>query len=610
MPETAIAEHALIGDLQTAALVTTDGSIDWFCFPRFDSPSVFGALLDDERGGHFRIRPADVAYTSKQMYLPDTAVLVTRFFTDSGLGQVVDFMPPAGATATDNHRIVRLVQCVRGQMTFAVDVAPRFDYGRHPHQLELVEQGAVFTSNGHRLTMHVVRESEDERLAQVSTQDGDAHATLSLVAGQTRGVVLESAADGPPREIRPAETRRLFEETVGYWRAWVAGSTYTGRWREDIQRSAITLKLMTYAPTGGIVAAPTAALPEQVGGERNWDYRYTWVRDASFSVHALLKLGMTGEAAQLGLWLGDRIRERIGSDSGPLNIMYRIDGSSDLKEDVLDNWRGYRGSAPVRVGNGAAEQLQLDIYGEALDSIFAGVRAGLPLAQQGWTAISRVLDWLAENWDQPEEGIWETRGGRQAFTYGRVMCWVAFDRGIRLALEHGKPAPLDRWTAERDQIYRQVMERGFHKSRQAFVQHYDTDVLDSALLRMPTVGMIDGRDPLWLSTLEAMDGELVTDSLVYRYDPEASPDGLRGSEGTFSLCTFAYVDALTRAGRLDEARTAFEKMLTYGNHVGLYSEEIALTGEQIGNFPQAFTHLSLIDAAITLDAALDGRSPH
>jgi len=610
MPETAIAEHALIGDLQTAALVTTDGSIDWFCFPRFDSPSVFGALLDDERGGHFRIRPADVAYTSKQMYLPDTAVLVTRFFTDSGLGQVVDFMPPAGATATDNHRIVRLVQCVRGQMTFAVDVAPRFDYGRHPHQLELVEHGAVFTSNGHRLTMHVVRESEDERLAQVSTQDGDAHATLSLVAGQTRGVVLESAADGPPREIRPAETRRLFEETVGYWRAWVAGSTYTGRWREDIQRSAITLKLMTYAPTGGIVAAPTAALPEQVGGERNWDYRYTWVRDASFSVHALLKLGMTGEAAQLGLWLGDRIRERIGSDSGPLNIMYRIDGSSDLKEDVLDNWRGYRGSAPVRVGNGAAEQLQLDIYGEALDSIFAGVRAGLPLAQQGWTAISRVLDWLAENWDQPEEGIWETRGGRQAFTYGRVMCWVAFDRGIRLALEHGKPAPLDRWTAERDQIYRQVMERGFHKSRQAFVQHYDTDVLDSSLLRMPTVGMIDGRDPLWLSTLEAMDGELVTDSLVYRYDPEASPDGLRGSEGTFSLCTFAYVDALTRAGRLDEARTAFEKMLTYGNHVGLYSEEIALTGEQIGNFPQAFTHLSLIDAAITLDAALDGRSPH
>jgi pentatricopeptide repeat protein len=290
--------------------------------------------------------------------------------------------------------------------------------------------------------------------------------------------------------------------------------------------------------------------------------------------------------------------------------MYRIDGSSDLKEDVLDHWRGYRGSAPVRIGNGAAEQLQLDIYGEAMDSIFAGVQGGLPLANQAWTAVSRVLDWLADNWDQPEEGIWETRGGRQPFTYGRVMCWVAFDRGIRLATAHGLPAPLERWTAERDRVYRQVMDQGFHESRHAFVQHYNTDVLDAALLRMPTVGMIDGRDPLWLSTLEAMDGELVTDSLVYRYDPDASPDGLRGSEGTFSLCSFAYVDALTRAGRVDDARTAFEKMLTYGNHVGLYSEEIALTGEQIGNFPQAFTHLQLIDAALTLDAALDGRPPH
>ena len=607
--ETAIADHGLIGDLQTAALVTTDGSIDWFCCPRFDSPSVFGALLDDERGGHFRVRPGDVPYTSTQMYLPDTAVLVTRFFTEDGMGQVVDFMPPAGATATDNHRIVRILQCVRGRISFDVDIAPRFDYGRHPHRVEATEHGAVFTSNGQRLTVHVVRAAEDERLAQAESSDGDLHVTLALTAGQSRGVLLESAADGPPREVRPAEVRALFDETVAYWRAWVAKSSYTGRWRESIQRSAITLKLMTYAPTGGIVAAPTAALPEQVGGERNWDYRYTWVRDASFSVHALLKLGLTDEAAQLGTWLGDRIRERAGSDSGPLNIMYRIDGSSDLKEDALDHWRGYRGSAPVRVGNGAADQLQLDIYGEALDSVFAGVRAGLPLPYRGWDAISQVLDWLADNWDQPEEGIWETRGGRQAFTYGRVMCWVAFDRGIRLALEHGRPAALERWTAERDRIYRQVLERGFHTSRMAFVQHYETDVLDSALLRMPTVGMIDGRDPMWLSTLAAMDDELVTDSLVYRYDPAASPDGLRGSEGTFSLCTFAYVDALTRAGRLDEARTAFEKMLTYANHVGLYSEEIALTGEQIGNFPQAFTHLSLIDAGITLDAALDGRPP-
>jgi pentatricopeptide repeat protein len=605
MIETAISDHGIIGDLQTAALITTDGSVDWFCCPRFDSPSVFGALLDDERGGRFRIRPSGVDHTSKQMYLPDTAVLVTRFSTENGVGQVLDFMPPTGTTATDTHRLVRMVQCVRGEMSFDIEVAPRFDYGRHPHRAELSENGVVFAANGSTLTLHVVREPEDERKAQVHAEDQDVHATLDLVAGEVRGLILESGAQGPPRQVRVAEVTALFDETVAFWRAWLAGSTYTGRWREAVQRSAITLKLMTYAPTGGLVAAPTAALPEQVGGERNWDYRYTWVRDASFSVHALLRLGLVDEAGQFLQWLGDRIRERIGSDSGPLNIMYRIDGSSDLKEDAMDHWRGYRGSVPVRIGNGAAEQLQLDIYGEAMDSLYAAERAGLPIPVRGWSAICSVLDWVVEHWDQPEEGIWETRGGRQSFTYGRVMCWVALDRGIRLAVTRGLPAPLERWTSARDRIYAQVMERGFHSSRQAFVQHYDTDVLDSSLLRMPMVGFVDGRDPLWESTLAAMDQELVTDSLVYRYDPAASPDGLRGSEGTFSLCSFAYVDALTRAGRVDDARTAFEKMLTYGNHVGLYSEEIAVTGEQIGNFPQAFTHLSLIDAAIGLDEALD-----
>ncbi|NMH95906.1 glycoside hydrolase family 15 protein [Pseudonocardia acidicola] len=608
MTETAIADHGMIGDLQTTALVTTDGSIDWFCCPRFDSPSVFAALLDDGKGGRFRIRPTGTAFTAKQMYLPDTAVLVTRFFTAEGLGQVVDFMPPAGDAATDSHRIVRIVQCVRGRMSFEVEVAPRFDYGRQPHRAEVTENGAVFSANGTTLTLHRVYETGEEARARSGVEDGDLHATLELSAGELRGVVLESDADGPPRQIRVAEIKRLVDETQRYWESWLANSTYTGRWREMINRSAITLKLMTYAPTGGIVAAPTAALPEQVGGERNWDYRYTWVRDASFSVHALIRLGMVDEAGQFGSWLGDRIRERMGSDSGPLNIMYRIDGSSDLKEDTLDQWGGYRGSAPVRIGNGAAEQLQLDIYGEALDSIYAGVRAGLPLPYRGWKAICGMLDWLVEHWDQPEEGIWETRGGRKPFTYGRLMSWVAFDRGVRLATQHGLPADVERWTVERDQIYRQVMERGFSDKRRAFVQHYDTEVLDSALLRMPTVGFIDGRDPQWLSTLRAMDEELVTDSLVYRYDPEASPDGLRGSEGTFSLCTFAYVDALTRAGRLQDARRALEKMFTYANHVGLYSEEIALTGEQIGNFPQAFTHLALIDAALTLDAALDARA--
>ncbi|HEY0806114.1 MAG TPA: glycoside hydrolase family 15 protein, partial [Pseudonocardiaceae bacterium] len=467
----------------------------------------------------------------------------------------------------------------------------------------VTDQGATFTTDALTLTLHAVRDPDDQRLGQARVDGGDVHLSVELTAGQLRGVVLDSAG-GPPQAIAVAEVDRMFDETVVFWRSWLARSTYTGRWRETVERSAITLKLMTYAPTGAPVAAPTMGLPEQIGGERNWDYRYTWVRDASFSVYALLELGFLDEAEQLGGWLGDRVRERAGGASGPLNIMYRVDGSSDLTEDVLAHWSGYRDSRPVRVGNGAADQLQFDIYGEALDSIYVADRAGAQVPHRGWAAVREVLDWLADHWDQPEEGIWETRGGRQPFTYGRLMSWVAFDRAIRLATTHGYAAPIEHWRRERDLIQDQIMTRGWHPERRAFVQHYDTDVLDSALLRMPTVGFVAPRDPQWLATLDAMDAELVTDSLVYRYDPATSPDGLRGSEGTFSLCTFAYVTALARAGRLGAARQVFEKMLTYANHLGLYSEEIALTGEQIGNFPQAFTHLALIDAAITLNAAM------
>ncbi|TWP49447.1 glycoside hydrolase family 15 protein [Lentzea tibetensis] len=605
MAEAAIAEHGLIGDLQTAALVSTDGAVDWFCCPRFDSPSVFGALLDDERGGRFRITPARGGYETKQMYIPGTAVLITRFITEAGVGEVVDFMPPAPAEATDNHRLVRMVRCVRGEVSLEIEVAPRFDYGRAAHQTQLTDHGILFTSDALRLVLHSVREPGDERLARVRLDGDDVRLSIDLTAGDVRGLVLESAATGPPREIRVAEFERLFDDTVAWWRSWVARSTYTGRWREVLQRSAITLKLMTYAPTGGLVAAPTAGLPEQIGGERNWDYRYTWIRDASFSVHSLLRLGFTGEARQFAEWLGKRVAEHAGGEGGPLHIMYRVDGSSDLKEESIEHWSGYRGSVPVRIGNGASDQLQLDIYGEALDSIFFADQRGIRLGHRGWQAVCGLLDWLAGHWDMPEEGIWETRGGRKNFTYGRLMCWVAFDRGIRLAAAHGRPAAVESWIAARDGIYNQIMENGWSAQRHAFVQHYGSEVLDSSLLRMASVGFIAPRDPLWVSTVEAMERELVTDSLVYRYDPEASPDGLRGSEGTFSLCSFMYVDALARMGRLDDARLAFEKMLTYANHVGLFSEEIALTGEQIGNFPQAFTHLALIDAAITLDDALD-----
>jgi len=367
----------------------------------------------------------------------------------------------------------------------------------------------------------------------------------------------------------------------------------------------MTLKLLTYNPTGAPVAAATAGLPEDPGGERNWDYRFTWVRDASFSIYALLGLGYTEEAAKFGVWLRDRVDEQAGDRSGPLKIMYRVDGSSDLIEEELKHFEGWRGAKPVRIGNGAADQLQLDIYGEAMDAVYLADQSGFSIPHRGWLCVADMMDWLAEHWDQPDEGIWETRGGRKDFTYGRFQAWVALDRAIRIAEHHARPAQVSRWTMERDRIYNQIMERAWNPRLKAFTQHYDSDVLDSSLLMMPLQGFIAPRDPMWLSTLKAMDDTLVSDSLVYRYNPSMTPDGLRGAEGTFSLCTFWYVDALARAGRLQDAELTFLKMGTYANHLGLYSEEIGQTGEQLGNFPQAFSHLALIGAAINLDYQLD-----
>jgi GH15 family glucan-1,4-alpha-glucosidase len=593
-----IGEHGLIGNLQTAALVTTDGTIDWFCCPRFDSPSVFASLLDRDRGGRFRIAAEGDDVVVRQLYFPDTAILVTRFMNPDGVGEVLDFMPVEDPYhSSDRHRLVRAVRCVRGQMRFALECAPRFDYGRQRHNLELTEQGAIFRTPALQLTLHGP--------AGLQRTGDDVRAMMTLQAGQVDGVMLESAAKGPPRRVSPNELLGLFEETARFWRGWLGRSTYQGRWREMVARSAITLKLMTYAPSGALVAAPTAGLPEQIGGERNWDYRFTWIRDGSFSIHALLGLGFTEEAEAFMRWLSDRADEQAGEASGPLKIMYRVDGSSDLKEEILDHLEGYAGSRPVRIGNGAADQLQLDIYGELLDSVWLADRNAIRVGHPGWVKLAQLADWVCEHWDQPDEGIWETRGGRQNFTYGRLMCWVALDRMVRLAREHGRPADLARWIGQRDQIYRQIMEHGWNPRRGAFTQHDQTEVLDASLLMLPLVGFVVPSDPMWLSTLDAMDGELVSDSLVYRYNPSASPDGLLGHEGTFSICTFWYVDALARSGRLEQARLAFEKMFTYANHLGLYAEEIGLTGEQLGNFPQAFTHLSLINAAINLNHQLD-----
>ncbi|GAA3501711.1 glycoside hydrolase family 15 protein [Streptomyces prasinosporus] len=592
-----IADHGLIGDLRTVALVGTDGTIDWYCCPAFDSPSVFAAILDAGRGGCFEMAAAVPART-KQFYFPDTNVLITRFFTEDGVGEVQDFMPVADDPAEERrHRLIRRVLCVRGSLPFRARVAPRFEYGARPHTLRMTDDAAVFDSREVSLALTAT--------VPLEADGADVRADFKLAEGETAVFALDRiGGDVCPSRCECGEAERQFGATVAYWRRWLSSSRYRGRWREMVHRSALTLKLLTYAPTGAIVAAPTTSLPEEFGGERNWDYRYVWVRDAAFCVYALLRLGFTEEAAAFMGFVSRHVSPGDGAPSGPLQIMYGIDGRTDLPERELGHLEGHRGSAPVRIGNAAADQLQLDIYGALIDSVYLYDKWAEPVSSEQWDHVCALVEWVCAHWDQPDEGIWETRGGRRNFLYSRLMCWVAIERGIRMANRRGLPADLPRWQACRDAVYRRIMDRGWSAERRAFVQHEDGDVLDAAVLMMPLSKFIAPTDPKWLSTLDALTADLVSDSLVYRYDPRASPDGLHGDEGTFSICSFWYVEALTRAGRLDEASLAFEKMLTYANHLGLYAEQISHSGEQQGNFPQAFTHLSLISAAFNLDRAL------
>jgi GH15 family glucan-1,4-alpha-glucosidase len=413
------------------------------------------------------------------------------------------------------------------------------------------------------------------------------------------------------------EAEELFRDTVAYWRRWLAKCTYKGRWREVVHRSALTLKLLSFEPTGAIVAAPTCSLPEAIGGPRNWDYRYSWIRDAAFTLYALLRIGFTEEAVRFRDWLKDRWQEEGDGWGGPLQLMYSIDGRTELTEETLDHLEGYRGSRPVRIGNGASRQLQLDIYGELMDAVYLHNKYVEPISYDEWTRLRRLMEWLCDNWTHADEGIWEVRGGRRQFVYSKVMSWVALDRSLRLADKRSFPADRARWLRVRDEIYEQVMAEGWDTRRRAFVQAYGSEVLDASSLLMPLVFFMAPNDPRMLSTVDMIRrpltaGGLAADGLIYRYDPAAAPDGLPGREGTFNMCSFWLVEALTRAGRtdpvrLDDARLLFEQMLGYANHLGLYAEQTGNSGEALGNFPQAFTHLALISAAFNLDRTLGSR---
>ncbi len=594
-----IESYGVIGDLHTIALVGKDGSIDWCCLPHFDSPSIFASVLDHQKGGHFKIAPIQET-VQKQMYLPATCILITRFLCKQGVAEIIDFMPIRGEKdkAPHIHQIVRWVRVVRGTLDFKLECFPAFDYGRKKHSLSLRKSGAVFSVAGSEvlgLTSKI----------KLKGSERGVEANFTLNEGQALTFLLRQVPKGSETKIHSENfhTTHVFEQTRTYWQNWLRGCKYQGRWREMVQRSALTLKLLTFEPTGAIVAAPTTSLPEEIGGVRNWDYRYTWIRDAAFTVYAFLRLGLTREAERFMEWIADRARER--SKDGSLQIMYGIRGEHKLEEIELKHLEGYMGSGPVRIGNGAYNQLQMDIYGELMDSVYLSNKYSKPISYDLWVHLRNLMTYVCKNWKLKDEGIWEVRGGRQHFVYSKVMCWVALDRGIRLADKRSFPSDRNHWIKVRDQIYEEVMKKGWNEKKKSFVQHYGTDALDASNLILPMTFFISPTDSRMKSTVDATLKELVSDSLVHRYKiGHGASDGISGGEGSFSMCTFWLVECLTRQGQLSKARLMFEKMLSYANHLGLYAEEIGASGEALGNYPQAFTHLALISAAYNLNRAL------
>jgi GH15 family glucan-1,4-alpha-glucosidase len=590
-----ISAYGLVGDCRSAALIGHDGSVDWLCLPRFDHPSVFGRILDARRGGYWQIAPRG-PYEVAQHYNDRGNVLRTGFTTRTGHAVVSDFMPVHHETLADEARphseprLVRLVECLSGEVAMRSEIHPAPDYGQTQADRFDNEDGRY---HGDTEDLHVcIRATTPVRAQQVvhmRAGDSIAFALATNTCGR---------CDGLDWSIERAW--QLLRETQEFWWRWVGRIRYDGPYQQLVSRSALALKLMTYSPTGAIIAAPTTSLPEQIGGERNWDYRFTWLRDASFTLYAFFQLGMLDEAHAFFQWL---MRTGIGLRGHPgVDNLYTLDGERSGGEQTLSHLEGYRGSAPVRVGNGAARQLQLDVYGEVLDSAYLYARFGGEISHALWKDLHSIVELAIARWQEPDASIWEVRGGERHFTYSKMMCWVAVDRGLRLAERFGLPHDAERWRSARASIHRRVVTQGWSDRRQAFTQSLGDDVLDAALLRMAQVRFLDDHDPRLVTTVEAIARNLREGALVRRYRTEESADGVRGDEGAFIMCSFWLVDAYAHLGRLEEAQRLFERLLTYASPTGLLSEEAdARTGELLGNYPQAFTHLALVGAAVNIE---------
>ena len=584
-----IEDYAIIGDMQSAALVGRDGSIDWLCLPRFDSPACFAGLLGDDRHGHWRIAPAAGAGQASRAYQGETLILQTQWQTATGTARVIDFMPRRDEAAPV---LVRIVEGVQGTVDMDCVLRVRFGYGQIVPWARRID-GSVNAVAG----PDSVWVSTPVRLAG---RDMEHRATFTVTAGQRIPFTLTwvQSHHGQPAACDPEE---VLEETRRYWAAWVSRCTYRGRYRDAVIRSLITLKALTYEPTGAIVAAATTSLPEDIGGTRNWDYRYCWLRDATITLEALLRTGYTDEAEAWRQWLC----RAIAGDPADVQIMYGVAGERRLAEWEAEWLPGYEDSAPVRIGNAAMNQRQLDVYGEVMDALALARRCGIPSDRHAWSLQRALLDFLEKHWSEPDEGLWEVRGPRRHFVHSKVMAWAAFDRAAEAA-GGGLPGPADRWRQLRDQIHGEITRQGYNRERGAFTQYYGADTLDASVLLMAGVGFLPPDDPRLVSTVDAIARELTTGGLVRRYqlsaDGRSAVDGLPGSEGAFLACSFWLVDALQTTGRYDEAAELFERLLGLRNDLGLLSEEYdPRYGRLVGNLPQAFSHMPLIQAALNLD---------